>query len=143
MARSVLLDAGPIVAYLRQEETHHAWAVAQFDQYGQFCTCEPVLAEACARLAYYREDPARVMELVRDADLTVEFAAKPNADRIVRLMRKYQDQPMDFADACLVIMAEQIRDCLVLTLDHGDFRTYRRHEREMIPFVSPRTRSRQ
>ena len=53
-------------------------------------------------------------------------------------MRKYDDRPMDFADACIVAMSEQVTDCLVLTLDHDDFSTYRRHEREVIPFLSPR-----
>jgi uncharacterized protein len=139
MPKSVLLDAGPLVAYLRQGETHHAWAVEQFKRFAQFSTCEAVLAEACARLAYYHEDPVRVVELVREADLSVGFLVKPNADRIVRLMRKYGDRPMDFADACIVAMSEQASDCLVVTLDYEDFSIYRRHEREVIPFLCPRT----
>jgi len=112
---------------------------SEFKRFAQFSTCDAVLAEACARLAYYREDPVRVVDLVREADLTVEFRVKPNADRIVRLMRKYRDRPMDFADACIVAMSEQVSDCLVLTLDYEDFSIYRRHEREVIPFLSPRT----
>ena len=138
MAKSVLLDAGPLVAYLREKETHHAWAVEQFNRFAQFSTCDAVLAEACARLAYYHEQPVRVVELVKEADLTVDFLVKPNADRIAHLMRKYDDRPMDFADACIVAMSEQVTDCLVLTLDRDDFSTYRRHEREVIPFLSPR-----
>ena len=137
MARSVLLDAGPIVAFLHDGEEHHAWAVAQFRRFPQFATCEPVLAEACARLAYYGKDPARVLELARDGDWDIRFAAKPNADRIVQLMRKYRDQPMDFADACLVVMSERLADCLVLTLDERDFSVYRRHDRKSIPVLSP------
>jgi predicted nucleic acid-binding protein len=138
MAKSVLLDAGPLVAYLREKETEHDWAVEQFSRFRRFSTCEAVLAEACARLAYYREDPVRVMELVKEADLNVSFLSKPNADRIIRLMRKYHDRPMDFADACIVVMTEQVNDCLVLTLDHEDFSVYRRHDRDVIPFLSPR-----
>jgi hypothetical protein len=38
----------------------------------------------------------------------------------------------------MVAMSEQVTDCLVLTLDYDDFSTYRRHEREVIPFLSPR-----
>ena len=44
---------------------------------------------------------------------------------------------MDFADACIVAMAEQVTDCLVLTLDRQDFSVYPRHERAIIPFISP------
>ena len=53
MPKSVLLDAGPLVAYLREEETEHVLAVEQFRRFAQFSTCDAVLAEACARLAYY------------------------------------------------------------------------------------------
>lgn len=137
MPRSVLLDAGPIVAYLRASETHHAWAVAQFQRFSSFSTCEAVVAEACARLAHYEEDPHRVVELVREGDFDLTFQMKPHADRIVRLMKKYADQPMDLADACLVTMAERVKDCLVVTLDRDDFRVYRRHQRDVIPFVAP------
>jgi predicted nucleic acid-binding protein len=137
MPRSVLLDAGPIVAYLRESETHHAWAAAQFQRFSRFATCEAVLAEACARLAYFDEEPQRVIELVAEADFDVSFQMKPNADRILRLMEKYSDQPMDFADACIVAMSEKVKDCLVVTLDRNDFSVYRRHEREVIPFVAP------
>jgi len=139
MPRSVLLDAGPLVAYLREAETHHGWAVEQFKRFSQFSTCEAVLAEACARLAYYDEDPVRVVDLINEADLVVDFLVKPHAERIGRLMRKYRDRPMDFADACIVAMSEQVKDCLVLTLDSADFSVYRRHEREVIPFLSPKT----
>jgi predicted nucleic acid-binding protein len=52
-------------------------------------------------------------------------------------MQKYGDQPMDFADACLVVMAEQLPDSVIVTLDATDFSVYRRHEREVVPYVSP------
>lgn len=137
MPKSVLIDAGPIVAFLHEDETYHAWAAGQFRRFGRFSTCEPVLAEACARLAYYRKDPARVIELARDGGWDIGFSVKPNADRIVRLMRRYADQPMDFTDACIVAMTEQIADCVVLTLDRQDFSVYRRHERALVPFIAP------
>jgi predicted nucleic acid-binding protein len=54
-------------------------------------------------------------------------------------MKKYNNRPMDLADACLVAMSEQFSDCVVVTLDEEDFRVYRRHERQVIPFISPNT----
>jgi len=44
---------------------------------------------------------------------------------------------MDLADACLVAMSERVSDCLVVTLDRSDFSVYRRHERQVVPFISP------
>ena len=40
-------------------------------------------------------------------------------------MRKYHDQPMDFADATLVYLAERETLNTVLTVDFDDFETYR------------------
>jgi predicted nucleic acid-binding protein len=41
------------------------------------------------------------------------------------LMKKYQDRPMDLADASLVALAEEAGLSEIFTLDHADFRIYR------------------
>src|SRR2546426_6458850 len=41
--------------------------------------------------------------------------------RLAELVKKYADQPMDFADACVVYMTEQTKDCKVITVDRTDF----------------------
>jgi uncharacterized protein len=137
MPRLAIVDAGPVVAYLRSKEEHHAWAVEQFHQFTSFATCDAVLAEVCARLACYREAQWPVIELLHSKALTVNFDSNAAADRLLRLMKKYADQPMDFADACLVLMTEKVDDSVIVTLDTHDFEVYRRHEREVIPFESP------
>jgi uncharacterized protein len=45
--------------------------------------------------------------------------------RIEQLMEKYQDLPMDLADASLVILAEEIGSGRILSTDVRDFGTYR------------------
>ena len=64
-----------------------------------------------------------------------EFAT--HADEILRLMKKYSDVPMAFADACLVHMTEVYSDPILLTTD-SDFGIYRRHGRQVVPCVTPR-----
>ena len=66
----------------------------------------------------------------------MEFDLAPNVAAVRALMHKYRDQPMDLADACLVLMSEQWPDCSVLTLD-TDFHTFRRRGREPIPLLIP------
>jgi hypothetical protein len=44
--------------------------------------------------------------------------------RVTDLMAKYADVPMDFADACLVVLAERLGSDLIFTID-SDFRVYR------------------
>jgi hypothetical protein len=44
------------------------------------------------------------------------------------------------ADLCLIRMSELYPKHVVLTIDEGDFRVYRRNKREVIPILSPRGR---
>jgi predicted nucleic acid-binding protein len=68
--------------------------------------------------------------------ITIRFDLESNLDRVLSLMKKYADTPMDFVDACLVAMTEEKRDCQLITLD-SDFRIYRRFERQSIPLIIP------
>lgn len=45
--------------------------------------------------------------------------------RILELMRKYRQLPMDLADASLVILAEHLGSGRILSTDRRDFGTYR------------------
>ena len=55
---------------------------------------------------------------------------------MLKLMAKYADVPMSFADACLVRMTELLADPILLTLD-AHFRIYRRHGNKTIPCAMP------
>ena len=138
MIRKPIVDAGPIVAYLDRNDSHHDWARSQFEQFNCFETCDAVLADACARLAYGRIDQVRAVKLVTEGVLKLTFDLPSNISRVEWFMEKYADTPMDLADACLVIMTEKEKNSLVVTLDHNDFSTYRRNGRDVVPFISPK-----
>ena len=136
-ATKVLLDAGPLIGYLNHKDQHHAWAVecwaALFDP---LWTCESVLSEAVFVLQSEGLSTEPILHLVERGILKVEFSLEENRADVFRLLRKYADQPMSLADACLVRMAELSPHCQVLTTD-GDFLVYRRHGRHTIPILSP------
>ena len=136
MIKVVLLDAGPWVAYLRRADQHHIWAREQFSAREAFVSCEAVLVEVCARLQYSGNDPLVALEFVKAGVVTLGFDLQTNLIPVENLMRKYRDQPMDLADACLVRMAEIEPRSLVVTTD-GDFNVYRRNGREIVPHVLP------
>jgi len=60
-----------------------------------------------------------------------------HVDDVLRLMKKYSNVPMSFADACLVRMSEVLPNPTILATD-SDFHVYRRHGRRAIPCVTPR-----
>jgi len=48
MRRRVVVDTGPLVAFLDKRDRHHDWAVSQWSQIeAPLLTCESVLSEAC------------------------------------------------------------------------------------------------
>lgn len=130
-----LLDTGPLVSALARDE-------ARFGQWAKHLlrhlphplyTCEPVLTEA----AHFLGDPGPVVSAVADGLLTCPWDLCEHQARIQELVRKYADQPMDLADACLVVMSERWWDCKVVTVDVTDFKVYRRRGRHPIPLLTP------
>ena len=85
-------------------------------------TCEAVIAESCYLLRAM--EGAAVLENVDRGIFQIPYRLAGNASGVLKLMRKYADAPMDFADACLVDMASDYQTGRILTLD-ADFRVYR------------------
>jgi len=51
------------------------------------------------------------------------------------LVRKYRDTPMDYADASLVVLAEELGTDRVFTVDRRGFATYRLSGRRAFRIV--------
>ena len=65
-----------------------------------------------------------------------QLTAQHQLIETIRLIRRYQDTPMSFADACLVRMAELRDEAIILTTD-TDFRIYRKKSRQVISLLIP------
>ncbi|MGH7614286.1 MAG: type II toxin-antitoxin system VapC family toxin [Gemmatimonadales bacterium] len=125
-ARDVLLDAGPIVAFLDRRDQWHAAAPGAWQQVTHRClTTEAVLAEACHLMLRGRHAAASVVELVLDAGVPIVPLDREAHHHAARLMRDYADLPMDYADASLVTVAEALGITCVFTTDRRGFGTYR------------------
>lgn len=135
----IILDTGPLVAFLNRQDKHHRWALMQWERrQPPLITCEAVLSEACFLLSGFAGGQDAVIALVQRNVLQIAFALADHVDRIDRLVRKYADAPMSLADACLVRMAELFPDSAVMTLD-SDFQFYRKNKSRVIPIISPYT----
>lgn len=133
----ILLDAGPLVAYLVEDEQHHVWATGQFMRLaGRLVTCEAVLGEAWFLLRRLPRHLGRLRAMLADGVFDLSFHLGDEAATVSRLMERYHDVPMSLADACLVRLSERQPRLPLLTLD-SDFKVYRRHRRQTIPVISP------
>jgi uncharacterized protein len=132
----ILLDTGPLVAYLHPRDNQHHWAVEQFEILDPpFFTCEPVIVEACFLLARNGLSPTRVLETVESGVVRVDFELTGEARNLREAMARYANVPMSLADACLLRMAE-MTGLPVCTLD-TDFTIYRAHGRQALNLISP------
>jgi predicted nucleic acid-binding protein len=135
MARSVLVDAGFLIALLSIGDRHHRWAAGQSPRLTPpWRTCDAALSEAFHLLG--AAGRPGLTELLRRGAVVPAFDLAGNLDRVLALMQKYGDVPMSLADACLVRMTEVLADPVLLTTD-ADFRVYRRHSRQTVPCVIP------
>jgi predicted nucleic acid-binding protein len=133
----VLLDTGPLVAFLDRREEHHKWARGEFGKiYPPFLTCEAVLTEACWLVRGLAGGVRAVMELVERGIVKVPLHLESHTSEIRKAMERYDTLPMSLADACLVRMAELHSGAEVLTLD-SHFKIYRLSNRRVIPVRMP------
>lgn len=134
--KQAIMDSGPLVAWFSIRDTHHQWAARTCNHIAiGALVCEAVLAEVCHLVAKDDVPPGRVMQLIEQKDLvlaplTSEIAA------LRTLLERYADAPMDFADACVVRLAELHPDAAVCTCA-GHFRFFRKNRRQTIPLIAP------
>jgi len=134
---TVILDAGPLVAYFDANEEHHEWCVRQFESLRPpLLSCETVIAEAAYLIETRDGDSSSLFRFLREKIIQLPFQLEIEIEKVIDLRRRYADLPMDLADACLVCMTEKYRNSRVFTLDR-DFKIYRRHGRQVIPLIFP------
>ena len=135
--KPVLLDTGVIVALLDRHERYHGRSVRAVEDVNRpLITCEAVIAEACYLLRHMQGASWAVLANVEAGIFQIPFQVSRSAGEVERILRAYADLPADFADACLIRLAEECETDEILTLDH-DFELYRwrrnRRFRLLIP----------
>jgi predicted nucleic acid-binding protein len=124
----IALDAGFLLALLDADDAWHERAKRQVGTAEEgWITIWPVLAEACYLLLRQLGPTAAagLVADVADGGLAVWPIPPERHVDIAVPMRKYSRQPMDLADASLVLLAEHLGHGRVLSTDARDFSAYR------------------
>ena len=86
-------------------------------------TCEAVIAESCYLLRNLRGACGAVIDNVAAGIFQIPFQLSRDTLRVKQVLRKYVDHQIDFADACLIGLAEEFGTPDIVPL--GDFAIYR------------------
>jgi predicted nucleic acid-binding protein len=133
VAGELLLDTGALVGLLDRSQTVHPAAVGFYRNWNAaVVTTEAVLTESTHLLG--AEHGIACLDFVLRGGAMVVPSTEISLRRCRDLIRKYSDLPMDFADATLVVLAEELDTDLVFTFDR-DFAVYRIRGRKRFRVV--------
>lgn len=135
----ILIDTGVIFALFDQDEWAHERCVRALEGiHRPLVTCEAVITESCYLLRRRRDAVDAVLANVETGFFGIPLQISRSGRQIREIYRKYRNTSADFADACLIHMAEELDTGDILTLD-SDFMHYRwkrnRRFRLLIPLA--------
>lgn len=121
----VLVDTGFLVSVYDKRERRHAECLRiHLELPNPIATCEAVIVEALHLLRRVQGAADGILASVNEGVLQIPLRLNESASSIQAILRKYRDTPADFAEACLIHLANQLDTGDILTLD-SDFKHYR------------------
>ncbi len=121
-----IADTGPLVALIDKSDKDHERCVAWFKSFeGQLISTEAVLTEALYLLNLSSHAQMSCLDFFIRGIIELRAISQSEIKIIRELMMLYQNVPMDFADATLVNLANQMNCFSIFTLDLKDFSIYR------------------
>ncbi|MGL6137891.1 MAG: type II toxin-antitoxin system VapC family toxin [Planktothrix sp.] len=125
----IIVDTGFWLVLANKNDESHPAAKTLFQSLvsEKFITTWCVVTETCYLLQKRVgvDAPKSFIRKIATGKLMVFDLQPIHCPRIEELMQKYQDLPMDLADASLVILAEELGQGRILSVDYRDFNTYR------------------
>jgi predicted nucleic acid-binding protein len=126
VSADALIDTGAILALLDKDDRWHESCVDAFQQLRlPLLTSGAVLTELFHLVGDSQKEMEAAWKFARSGALVVGAIDHGELPHLHALMSRYWDRPMDFADATLVYLAKRESLSVILTVDQGDFATYR------------------
>lgn len=121
-----LIDAGAILAILNRSDVWQKSCVQTMETLRlPLLTSEAVLTELFHLLGDHKHQMEAGWHFIRSGAITVESVPQDEFVFLQRLMSKYADCPMDYADATLVHLGIRHSISTIFTVDLADFETCR------------------
>lgn len=125
MRIKALADTGALLALLDRNDRWHSACVSAFAKlFLPLFTSTAVLTELFHLVGDSEQDIRAAWTFIRSGAVSVVPIHDTDLIMLDRLMGKYSDRPMDFADATLVLLAQRLSLNTVFTVDFNDFEIY-------------------
>ena len=129
----VIMDTGPWVALVDRSESRHGECVEWLKQFeGEIFTSEAVLTEVLYLLNFSSKAQSAAFDFILTGAIVLVPSSIESLKMAKRLIGKYQDLPMDFADATLVSLEHDLSIDHIVTFDKKDFGIYRLHKNAFL-----------
>lgn len=129
MSKELLIDSGFLIALLNRNDQFHKQATRLIKTLSdrKWVSTWAIMTEVSHMLAREKAFEAiiKMLSLIENGGLTLFHINEHHISRLKQLMEKYQDLPIDLADASLIILAEEIGHGEIVSTDRRDFGTYR------------------
>jgi len=123
--KKILIDSGPLIALFDASDKYHHEAVNFIKNNNlPLVTTLASITETLHLLDFNRNAQIDFLEWVYRGAVEINNIKKNDFKRLKELTEKYRDLPMDFADSCLVYLAEKLDLNTIATVDR-DFTIYR------------------
>ena len=120
----------------RSEKYHRVCAATVETLAAPLVTCEAVIAESCYLLRRLPGAGEAVLANVAAGVFQIPLQLSRSAPQVQKIFRRYKDQEIDLADACLIDLAGELRTGEVLTLNR-DFQIYRWGQHKAFSLLVP------
>lgn len=133
--KKILIDSGPLIALFDASDKYHHKAVnfIKTNKYPLVTTLASI-TEALHLLDFNRNAQIDFLGWVHRGAVEIHNIENNDFKRLKELTEKYRDLPMDFADSCLVYIAEKLKLNTIATIDR-DFTIYRIQGRRKFQII--------
>ena len=131
MQNTAIVDAGPLIALFDASDKHHKEVIQRLEGFrlkdkGKLLTTWPVLSEVCYILHDHVHLKAQTdfIRWITQGGAALFNLNLEHLNKIIDLQEKYENIPMDLADATLLIVAQETGIHKIFSVDK-DFGIYR------------------
>lgn len=124
--KNTLVDAGPLIALFDKDDIYHQQILEFLKSYnGHLYTTWPVITETLHMLSFSTEVQLDFLSWLDRGGLRVLNFDQSILKRVIDLTKKYNDAPVDFADASLLAASERedIKDIISIDSDFNVYKT--------------------